>query len=147
VKAFTGRLAFCSNFYRSPIPAIPSGPVLPTVEHAYVYNKTLVESERTDIVNLTIGGAGPGVIKRHGRRVTLREDWDTIRLDVMHRLLVAKFTRHPELADRLLATGTEELVEHNDWGDRYWGVSRGSGYNHLGRLLMLVREQLRAAGG
>ena len=36
-----------------------------------------------------------------------------------------------------------KLVEGNDWHDRFWGVCRGQGKNHLGKLLMRVRESLR----
>jgi len=44
---------------------------------------------------------------------------------------------------RLLATGDETLQEGNRWNDRYWGVCRGVGKNHLGNILMEVREYLR----
>ena len=64
------------------------------------------------------------------------------RLEVMLKLLRLKFA-DPALAGRLLATGDTELVEGNHWGDRYWGVSGGIGENHLGKLLMQVRLELR----
>ena len=47
------------------------------------------------------------------------------------------------LALRLVETGTEELVEGNDWGDTYWGVCKGTGKNMLGKILMEVREELK----
>ena len=55
----------------------------------------------------------------------------------------AKFDQHPDLAQKLLATGDEELVEGNDWGDIYWGVYKGRGNNMLGKILMRVRAELR----
>ena len=55
----------------------------------------------------------------------------------------AKFDQHPDLAQKLLATGDEELVEGNDWGDIYWGVYKGHGKNMLGKILMRVRAELR----
>ena len=55
----------------------------------------------------------------------------------------AKFDQHPDLAQKLLETGDEELVEGNTWGDRYWGVCGGKGKNMLGKILMRVREELR----
>jgi predicted NAD-dependent protein-ADP-ribosyltransferase YbiA (DUF1768 family) len=36
-----------------------------------------------------------------------------------------------------------ELVEYNYWGDLYWGVCRGEGENHLGRILMEIRSEIR----
>jgi len=61
----------------------------------------------------------------------------------MHGLLQQKFKHGSPLADLLLKTGTQDLVEGNTWGDTFWGVCRGKGKNHLGRLLMLVRQELR----
>ena len=56
-----------------------------------------------------------------------------------------KFTHHTELRDALLATADVELIEGNTWGDRIWGVYQGEGENHLGKILMKIRSELRAA--
>ena len=48
----------------------------------------------------------------------------------------------PELRTKLADTEDEELIEGNTWNDTYWGVCRGVGENHLGKLLMEVREML-----
>ena len=62
----------------------------------------------------------------------------------MYDLLKRKF-EIPELRDLLLATGEQELIEGNHWGDVYWGKVGDKGKNMLGRLLMLIREELRDA--
>lgn len=87
----------------------------------------------------------PAVVKAKGRQLPLRADWEQIKLDVMLRMLRMKFRRGSELAARLLATGDAELIEGNYWNDTYWGYSlqKGVGENHLGRLLMQVRSELR----
>ena len=108
-----------------------------SVESAYQAMKTDDEQRWVEFAHLT-----PGQAKRHGRALALRPNWDSIKLSVMQRLLALKF-RHPELRRLLLATGDAELIEGNNWGDRYWGVSGGSGENHLGRLLMDLRAELR----
>ena len=56
-----------------------------------------------------------------------------------------KFTRNPELKRLLLATGDAVLIEGNTWGDRFWGVDKrtGKGENHLGLILMDIREELK----
>ena len=61
---------------------------------------------------------------------------------LMKRLLKMKFAI-PELKEMLLATGDEELVEGNYWRDTIWGVCDGVGENHLGKMLMEIREDLR----
>lgn len=50
-----------------------------------------------------------------------------------------------KLRSMLLATGEEYLVEGNTWGDKYWGVCGGIGLNHLGKLLMQVRDELESS--
>ena len=60
----------------------------------------------------------------------------------MLEMLRRKFRTEP-YRSLLLGTGEMELVEENTWGDRFWGVCRGEGKNHLGRLLMQVREEMK----
>jgi DNA-binding NtrC family response regulator len=61
----------------------------------------------------------------------------------MEELLMIKFGgKEPLLTRALLATGEAALIEGNSWNDTFWGVYNGSGENHLGRLLVKVREEL-----
>ena len=65
-----------------------------------------------------------------------------LKFKLMERLLRMKFSI-PELKEMLLSTGDEELVEGNYWHDTCWGVCEGVGENHLGKLLMKIREELK----
>jgi predicted NAD-dependent protein-ADP-ribosyltransferase YbiA (DUF1768 family) len=57
--------------------------------------------------------------------------------------VLAKFEQFPYLAAKLIETGTATLVEGNHWGDTFWGVDHEQGgENHLGKILMAVREAL-----
>ena len=62
----------------------------------------------------------------------------------MEEIVRAKFTQNEELKRLLLATGDKRLAEGNTWGDTFWGVDlrSGRGENHLGIILMRVREEL-----
>jgi hypothetical protein len=60
----------------------------------------------------------------------------------MYALLAQKFS-HDHLREKLIGTGAAMLIEGNTWGDTYWGVCNGEGYNHLGRLLMDLRDELQ----
>ena len=71
----------------------------------------------------------------------MRDDWSFHKLGIMREIVRKKFL-HKNLADRLLDTWDAELIEGNNWGDQYWGVCRGQGQNHLGRILMDIRESL-----
>lgn len=133
--AFRGVLAFCSNMYLAAVFGYGS------VEHAYVASRTLDPGQRAWIRR----EPNPYHAKRMGSQLTLRPDWKDIKLHVMETLVREKFTRHPDLAEQLLATGDVELVERNHWGDTFWGVCNVQGENHLGRILMLVRDELRGS--
>lgn len=138
IDSFKEAYAFLSNFYSSPVRAL-DGTVFPTVEHAYQWAKSPTTAFRTVI----LGCKTPGEAKKAGRRVRIRTDWEEVKVVVMRRLIELKFAEDTELARMLLATGDEELVEGNWWGDQFWGVCGGVGQNWLGRLLMERREQLR----
>lgn len=66
----------------------------------------------------------------------------------METALRHKFAPGTNWHARLMDTGDEEIVEWNNWGDRYWGrdVSDGGGENHLGRLLIKLRDEWRKTG-
>lgn len=145
IGSFTGRYFWLSNFYVCPVGMY--GSIYPSVEHAFQAAK-VPPGREGDAIRATIraardsrGRPNPGWAKRLGRRVKLREDWEDVKLDVMRTLLERKFAI-PELRYMLICTGSEELVEGNTWGDRYWGKVDGEGENHLGRLLMAIRDDL-----
>lgn len=151
IDSFKEENAFLSNFYMpSPVTldpilsTYPDNTIYKSTEHGYHAYKTLNDNQRSYIATRrTPGGAKYAGSKRSGI-ITLRPDWESIKLDCMLDLLRKKFSI-PELREKLLATGNEELIEGNWWQDRYWGVYNGKGHNHLGRLLMLVREEIKNA--
>lgn len=136
IDSFRGAHAFLSNFHDSPVEY--EGVEYPTVEHAYQAAKTLNGELRLNALGLTAGQ-----VKRWGAKLPRRADWFGVSLGVMEELVREKFMRHPDLLEKLLATGEEELVEGNNWGDAFWGMVGGVGENHLGRILMKVRAELR----
>jgi ribA/ribD-fused uncharacterized protein len=143
INSFAGKYNFLSNFYHSPF--VWRGIVWPTVEHAYQAAKTSSMEDDTipEFVLMWLLGTRrtAGEAQRWGRSVALRPDWEDVKLSIMKELLQAKFRDASQFRDLLLATGDAELIE--GWGDRFWGVCGGVGENHLGRLLMEVREELR----
>ena len=87
----------------------------------------------------------PGQAKRAGRKAVLRHDWEDVKMNVMRKALRKKFS-DPELKAKLLATGDQILEEGNTWHDKYWGVDSVTreGKNMLGKILMEIRDELRA---
>lgn len=135
IDRFTGDYFFLSNFYKAK--TCYQGIVYPTSEHAFQAAKTLDPFGRRWIA----AQGSPSMAKKLGRATILRPNWDDIKIAVMLEVLIGKFNGHQNLADALVATGDAELVEGNDWGDRFWGTSGGSGRNVLGKLLMYLRDE------
>lgn len=135
INKFTGSYYFLSNFYMAPVTY--EGVTYTNNEAAFQAQKCADPADRPAFANLD-----PSVAKKKGRHVKLREDWETIKRQVMFDVLTAKFTQNPVLRLRLQATGNAHLEEGNDWGDRIWGTVDGEGENWLGKLLMQVRTDL-----
>lgn len=135
ITEFRGAYRFLSNFY--PASVRLDGVTYSTVEHAFQAAKTTEPRLRRAVRDV----ATPGIAKKLGRSLTLRKDWESVKLGVMLELLRQKFGPSP-LRDLLLETGTTRLIEGNTWNDRFWGKVDGEGENHLGRLLMQVRDEL-----
>ena len=143
ITAFRGPWSFLSNFH----PAVLTweGVTYPTSEHAFNAGKTL----EPDLRRWIAGADTPKEAKRRGHQVRLRDRWDEeVRYRVMAEVLRAKFTADPRRMTALLSTGTAELVEGTTWHDQHWGICicarhNGAGENHLGRILMELRADLR----
>ena len=104
------------------------------VEAAFQASKTFDIEERYLIAHANT----PGKAKKLGKAVTLRPDWEEVKISVMRDLLLQKFS-YPRYKLLLKSTGDAYLEETNSWGDRFWGVDK-IGMNHLGKLLMEIRE-------
>lgn len=130
---FRGSYGFLSNFCTSPITV--NGLTFSCVEAAFQAAKTLNPAQKQWFVSIDGSAA-----KRLGRRVSLRPDWEAVKLGVMLNLLRKKFY-DPKFAAQLVAV-TEPIVEENYWGDTFWGVCNGRGLNWLGQLLSQVRQEI-----
>ena len=129
---------------------------VPTSEHAYQAAKfeqpnvhRLIANARSDSEHKPAYADGVVAKERAGvfaEKGFMRPDFEIAKRSIMLAIVTMKFHRNPELAELLLATDDEQIVEGNNWGDRFWGVDPiGSmnGQNNLGNILMLVRNNLR----
>ncbi|HNC59253.1 MAG TPA: NADAR family protein [Leptospiraceae bacterium] len=144
INAFKDEYRFLSNFY--PCVVEFEGIEYPSTENAYQAAKTLNVIDRQLIAGLKAGEA-----KRMGRKVEIRKDWDSVKLQIMESLLRQKFSQ-TYFTFLLLQTENAELVEGNYWhnnnnnnyGDCFCGKCKNVvGQNNLGKLLMKIREDLR----
>lgn len=143
IGSFTGRYGWLSNFARAE--AQYDGRAYPTAEHAFAAAKTVDDADRARIAGLPT----PAEAKHAGRAVELRPGWDRrVRFEAMAEILRSKF-QTPGMSARLAGTGDTLLVEGNEHHDQTWGDCRcprhveEPGENHLGRLLMVLRGEIR----
>lgn len=136
IDKFNGKYDFLSNYYVAPVTY--NGLTFQSNEAAFQAQKTLNEGQRRKFTRMA-----PNKAKAKGRNVILRSDWEQVKNKIMYEVCYAKFTQNPELKEKLLLTGDEELIEGNTWHDTYWGVCNRRGKNKLGKILMRVREELR----
>lgn len=141
IDYFREEYEFLSNFY--PTKVMFDGITYYNSEAVYQAQKCLHSEERLRFARLSADEA-----KRLGQKVERRLDWDDVKYNIMEQIVYAKFTQNPTLAQDLLDTGEKPLKEGNYWKDLYWGVDlkSGEGENHLGKILMALRDTFRKNG-
>ena len=128
-----------SNFYNSPFTI--DGLQYTTVEHYFQEQKFPTDP---DLQNKIRNAPTPQKAKMLGKTKTVhfREDWDSVKEEIMSKALLAKFNQNPALSDLLKSTGKAILKEKSPW-DSYWGTGRyDKGKNRMGILLMMTRSAL-----
>lgn len=138
ISKFVGDFDFLSNFFEVDVRF--AGILYPSSEAAFQAQKCVEDGDKLQFTRLK-----PSQAKRLGRRVCMRSDWEDIKVNVMTRIVRAKFTQHEVLGNLLYRTGDAELIEGNTWNDTFWGVCDGIGENHLGKILMQIRDELKEA--
>ena|ERR1700733_11597602 len=161
INRFTGPYAYLSNFFLRPI--VYKGIRFESSEHAYQWEKTHDEVEKNFVLTIQRSDIDPetknAVIKsfvttpaqakKRGTMVTLREDWEIIKIPIMAEIDEVKFTQHKDLTELLLSTDHALLIEGNHWHDNFWGsctcgkCESKLKLNNLGKIHMKTREKLR----
>ena len=140
IDSFRGEYFFLSNFYEAPVEYEEL--TYQNSEAAFQAQKCANPKERETFTTMN-----PSEAKKAGRTVTLRKDWEDVKIAVMTGVVKAKFEQNPDLAELLLATKDAYLEEGNNWGDRVWGTVNGEGANNLGLILMNTRKFLQTING
>jgi ribA/ribD-fused uncharacterized protein len=166
ITSFKESYSWLSNFSKHPV--VFEGMTYCSVEHAFQAAKTL-DIQRPTGTTRDVKKAGHGIVyeptiyrsdfqdnanpviaKRMGKSrkdLNFRNDWEAVKDEVMYSCLWDKFTKNDDLQQKLVNTGTEELIEGNTWGDRIWGCtwdgSQWIGQNRLGKALMKIRKELQ----
>lgn len=150
IDSFRGDYTFLSNFY--PCYIKYNHITYPSVEHFYVAMKfsddQLInghEYNKQKFREMISHIESPGMAKKIGQKVILK-NWDSKKLLIMEWAIRQKF-KDEKLKALLLSTGDKKLIEGNKWNDTFWGVCDNKGKNHLGKILMKVRDELSGKKG
>ena len=128
-----------SNFHWSSF--LLDGKMWPTVEHYFQAQKFPTDPDLQERIRASKTALGA---KRLGKSKTtaFRDDWETIKDDVMYTGIKAKFQQNADLATLLTGTGSAWLIEKSR-SDSYWGSGpNGCGKNKTGHILMRTRSEL-----
>lgn len=118
------------------------GIVYPTAEHAF----HAMKFDDTVLRKQIIACPSPIEAFKLGKKLKphRRPDWDEIKVDTLAHIIRSKANQNIDVKEVLLSSGDEEIVEINP-NDDFWGSGKdGNGQNHTGKILMKIRDELRA---
>lgn len=137
-----GEYGFLSNYYEAAI--VFGGKYYASSEHAYQAARAVDKH----IHDWLAASPTPQLAAAAGDALSPEQskpNWRRISVPLMVDLLHAKFTQHPKLLLRLIATGESRLVEKAygpSEANLFWSEVNGVGNNMLGNLLMDLRQSV-----
>ncbi|HAY22248.1 MAG TPA: DUF1768 domain-containing protein [Desulfobacterales bacterium] len=139
----TGQYGFLSNLY--PAEIVFEGRKFRSSEDAYQYGKP----KSPEVAEWLVLAPKPHLCAAAAHALfvfDIRPEWNSIKIERMRAVLLAKFTQHESLRLKLLETGDAQLIEASNT-DAFWGIGKkGNGKNMLGVLLMDIRREFKGAG-
>ena len=146
--AFCSAGCFLSNFYVCNISY--RGENYCCLEQGYQATKARICND-LEALKIIMENTDQVLIKRTGGRISRNQEWERSKMRVMEELLFCKFRQNQRIYYLLLNTRPLYLIESTL--DNFWGagcmigtisLEEGcwTGLNHLGRILMYVRETL-----
>lgn len=144
---------YLSNWYPSPFTV--ENKTFSSVEQFMMHSKAICFGDEAAATNI-LSTDDAAEIKALGRQVSNYDEhiWNGIRQIVVYEGLLAKFSQHEDLKNKLISTGEATLVECAV-KDLIWGVGlsmknpdrfdkrKWKGQNLLGYTLMRVRERVK----
>lgn len=149
--AFQSEYAYLSNFFPCTIRC--NGILFSSSEQLYQYERACF-AKNMHCAHDILAAATPHIAKREGFRVSKSPGWDQVKLEKMKTIIAMKFNQNPALREEILKTGEANLIEASH--DTFWGAGltlsarklkdgKWHGHNHLGKILVNYRQELRTS--
>ena len=139
IESFIGDYTFLSNAYNCKIEF--NGLVYNNADAAYEAQKSLDKNMMNKFTRLSSAKA-----RAKGRNLPENEEFEYDKVNILYKIVLAKFKQNEDLKKKLLDTGDAELINNNTFRDEVYGVYNGKGMNILGKTLELVRSLLKIEG-
>jgi len=139
IDGFKNKYDFLSNFHKCKVEF--EGITYPSSEHAYQASKT-ENFKAKKIIAKTLEAWETKIICnefKYGQTVGYQRQ----KITIMYNIVRAKFSQNASIRSQLVNTGSALLIEGNTWNDTYWGQCGNLGQNHLGKILMQIRNLFR----
>lgn len=133
IRSFMGKYAFLSNAYEEEF--VHHGISYRNAEAAYQASKVEYDTIKNLFSKLNAHDA-----KKLGKQLTIRDKWDS-KVE-MYEVIWDKFYQSPKL--RVMLMETKDAVLTPEGIGTFWGMKDDNGENHLGKILMDVRDNLFA---
>ena len=139
ILQFRDEYAFLSNDY--PAEVAFEDMAYPCAASAFLASRFDTPAERA-----AISCMDPVKAKQRYSGRPVSAQWEERKAAVMEQIVRLKFAQHPELLDRLRATGSLVLI-NGVKKDSFWGVNLATwtGENRLGQILMKIRSEEKTA--
>ena len=158
VECFFGRRSLFSNHYRCDFTLFGQTEYYTSVEQAYFRHMAELFNQPEEAAKI-MSVNDPAEVKRLGNQLKWTHggdgsQWYSLGVEIMYYACSAKFRQTPVYAQALKQTGESILAEASPY-DTFWGTGVGkddprakdwttwTGTNHLGQILMLIRQRLR----
>lgn len=106
-----------SNFLPYTHNPLYEGIIIKTPEHYYQAEKAFYTEDKIRILECET----PGKAKRLAAKVTLRDDWEKVKTQVMYRAQMLKALNDPDYAELICNSSPKDFIEYNHWHDNEWG--------------------------
>jgi predicted NAD-dependent protein-ADP-ribosyltransferase YbiA (DUF1768 family) len=107
-----------------------------SLESYYQAGKSALNKDRLAIAKMNGWEA-----KKYAKNIELIPVWEQTKVLRMYKGMFFILAQHPDLQAKLMSTKIAILVHDCPWGDTFWGLCKGKGFNIQGSLWMQHRAR------